>query len=308
MDDKNTSADFTIPDFNLGIKKAAKGIAANSSLIVAFLAIVVAAMVFFTDLDGGFAITAAFSPSLVVLFFCCVVEYYSTKHMGTREGMREERYKNAIAEHKSVSRECQAKVGMRGLMKFCTDYAEQDLIRRRNALLAQVGISYDEYAENYMMDELPTDTPKAVRSVINRANKLKPIVISQDNLIFAVEDEKQIKLRLSTARAERIKDLSFLVPTLISTFFAASMVIEVIQDLSFATVTACMMKVFCIILNGVKGYQNGYYNIVDGHVECAETRTYLLEECIAWHSNDFNKQENKNGTAEGQNNECTSEE
>lgn len=287
MDEKNNSStDFTIPDFNLGIKKAAKGIAANSSLIVAFLAIVVAAMVFFTDLDGGFAITAAFSPSLVVLFFCCVVEYFSTKHMGTREGMREERYKNAIAEHKRISRECQSKVGMRGLMKFCTDYAEQDLIRRRNALLAQVGISYDEYAENYMMDELPADMPKAIRSVITKANKLKPIVISQDNLIFAVEDEKQIKLKLSTARSERIKDLSFLVPTLISTFFAASMVIEVIQDLSFATVTACMLKVFCIILNAVKGYQNGYYNIVDGHVECAETRTYLLQECILRHDNE----------------------
>ena len=286
MDEHNT--DFSVPDFNLGFKKAAKGIAANSSLIVAVLAIIVAAMVFFTDLDGGFAITAAFSPSLVVLFCCCVVEYYSTKHMGTREGMREERYKKAIQEHKEISRICQAKVGMRGLMKFCTDYAEQDLIRRRNALLAQVGISYDEYAEKYMKlapGELPADMPKAVQNVIARANKLKPIVISQDNLIFAVEDEKQIKLKLSTARSERIKDLSFLIPTLISTFFAASMVIEVIQDLSFATVTACMLKVFCIILNAVKGYQNGYYNIVDGHVECAETRTYLLEECITWSDN-----------------------
>ena len=148
-----------------------------------------------------------------------------------------------------------------------------------------MGISYDEYAEKYMKlapGELPVDMPKAAQDVIARANKLKPIVISQDNLIFAVEDEKQIKLKLSTARSERIKDLSFLIPTLISTFFAASMVIEVIQDLSFATVTACMLKVFCIILNAVKGYQNGYYNIVDGRVECAETRTYLLEECIAW--------------------------
>jgi hypothetical protein len=290
MDEKNnSSSDFTIPDFNLGFKKAAKGIAANSSLIVAFLAILVAAMVFFTDLDGGFAITAAFSPSLVVLFFCCVVEYFSTKHMGTREGMREERYKNAIAEHKRVSRECQSKVGMRGLMRFCTEYADRDLIRRRNALLTQIGMTYEEYADKYMKlapSELPTDMPKAVQNVIARANKLKPIVISQDNLVFAVEDEKQIKLRLSTARSERIKDLSFLIPTLISTFFAASMVIEVIQDLSFATVTACMLKVFCIILNAVKGYQNGYYNIVDGHVECAETRTYLLQECILRHDNE----------------------
>ena len=285
MDDKNISADFAMPDFYLGIKKAAKGIAANGSLIVAVLAIIVAAMVFFTDLSGGFAISAAFSPSLVILFFCCVVEYYSTKHMGTREGMREERYKKAIEEHKKISRECQAKVGMRGLMRFCAEYADQDLIRRRNALLTQIGMTYDEYAEKYMKldpGELPEDLPKTVRNVIARANKLKPIVISQDNLVFAVEDEKQIKLRLSTARAERIKDLSFLIPTLISTFFAASMVIEVIQELSFATVAACMLKVFCIALNAVKGYQNGYYNIVDGRVECAETRTYLLEECIAW--------------------------
>lgn len=287
MNEHNT--DFSVPDFNLGFKKAAKGIAANSSLIVAVLAIIVAAMVFFTDLDGGFAITSDFSPSLVVLFCCCVVEYYSTKHMGTREGMREEGYKKAIDKHKEASRACQTKVGMRGLMKFCTDYAEQDLIRRRNALLSQVGISYEEYSEKYMKlgpKELPSEMPKAVRKAIAKANKLRPVVISQDNLIFAVEDEKQIKLKLSTARSERIKDITFIVPTLISTFFAASMVIEVIQDLSFATVTACMLKVFCIILNAVKGYQNGYYNIVDGHVECAEARTYLLEECIAWAEKD----------------------
>ena len=287
MSDNQNEFEFKLPDFNLGIKNAAKGIAANGSLIVAFLAIVVAAMVFFTDLDGGFSITAAFSPSLVVLFFCCVVEYFSTKHMGTREGMREERYKNAIAEHKRVSHECQAKVGMRGLMKFCHEYAQEDLIRRRSALLSQVGITYDEYTEKYMnVQEFPPDMPKSMQIIISKANKLKPIVISQDNLIFAVDDEKQIKLRLSAARAERIKDLSFLIPTLISTFFAVSTAMEVIQDLSFATVTACMLKVFCIILNAVKGYQNGYYNIVDGHVECAETRTYLLNECILRHNNE----------------------
>ena len=277
--------DFKVPNFDLGIKKAAKSIAANSSLIVAVLAIVVAAMVFFTDLDGGFAITASFSTSLVVLFCCCCVEYYSTKLMGTKEGKREQKYIDVISKHKDVSLDCQIKVGMKGLMSFCTDYAEQDLIRRRTTLLKQIDMSYDTYAEKYIglgKKELPAEFPGNVRRCIAHANRLKPMYISQDNLIFAVDDEKQAQLMLSTTRRERIKDLTFLIPTLVSTFFAASMVIEVIQDLSFATVTACMIKVFCIILNAVKGYQNGYYNVVEGQVECAEARIYLLRECIAW--------------------------
>ncbi len=280
-----TDLDFKVPNFDLGIKKAAKTIAANSSLIVAVLAVVVAAMVFFTDLDGGFEITASFSTSLVVLFCCCVVEYYSTKLMGAKEGKREERYINVTKQHKDISLECQTKVGVQGLMDFCTYYAEQDLIRRRCTLLKQIGMSYDDYADKYMQldkEGLPRELPRMVRKCIAKANRLKPMYISQDNLIFAIDNEKQAQLMLSTTRRERIKDLSFLIPTLLSTFFAASMVIEVIQDLSFATVTACMIKVFCIILNAVKGYQNGYYNIVEGHVECAEARIYLLRECIAW--------------------------
>lgn len=285
----STELDFKIPNFDLGMKKAAKSIAANSSLIVAVLAIVVAAMVFFTDLDGGFKITASFSTSLVVLFCCCVVEYYSTKLMGVKEGKREQRYIDVMVKHKDTSLECQAKVGMRGLMDFCTEYAEQDLIRRRTTLLKQIDMPYDTYADKYMRlknKELPEDLPAHVRRCIAKANKLKPMYISQDNLIFAVDNEKQAQLMLSTSRRERIKDLTFIVPTLASTFFAASMVIDVIQDLSFATVTACMIKVFCIILNAVKGYQNGYYNIVDGHVECAEARIYLLRECMTWKEND----------------------
>ena len=282
----NADLEFKVPNFDLGIKKAAKSIAANSSLIVAVLAIIVAAMVFFTDLNGGFEITASFSTSLVVLFCCCVVEYYSTKLMGTKEGKREECYSNVIKRHKEISLECQTKVGIRALMSFCTDYAEQDLVRRRTTLLKQIDMSYDTYAEKYIglkKKELPAELPEHVRRCVAHANRLKPMYISQDNLIFAVDDEKQAQLMLSTTRRERIKDLTFLIPTLVSTFFAASMVIEVIQDLSFATVTACMIKVFCIILNAVKGYQNGYYNIVEGHVECTEARIYLLCECIAWH-------------------------
>lgn len=300
--DNNNELEFKVPDFNLGIKKAAKSIAANSSLIVAVLAIVVAAMVFFTDLEGGFKITASFSTSLVILFCCCVVEYYSTKLMGTKEGKREEHYKEAIKAHREASRECQTKVGMRKLMRFCAEYAEQDLIRRRTTLLKQIGMSYDDYEEKYMKldrDKLPAELPRAARKCIIKANKLKPMYISQDNLIFAVDDEKQAQLMLSTTRRERMKDVTFLVPTLVSTFFAASIVVEVIQDLSFATVTAAMIKVFCIILNAVKGYQNGYYNIVDGHVECAEARTFLLNECIAW--NDV-KKEVTNGTVAETNN------
>ncbi len=278
-----TDLDFKVPNFDLGMKKAAKTIASNSSLIVAVLAIVVAAMVFFTDLDGGLNFTASFSTSLVVLFCCCVVEYYSTKLMGVKEGKREKVYMETIAKHKEVSAECQSKVGVHGLMAFCADYAEQDLIRRRSTLLKQVGVSYADYASKYMgVTNLPDELPCAVKRCIKKANKLKPMYLSQDNLIFSVDNEREAQLMLSVSRSERIKDLTFLVPTLASTFFAASMVIEVVQDLSFATVTACMIKVFCIILNAVKGYQNGYYNIVEGHVKCAEARIYLLRECIAW--------------------------
>lgn len=296
MNENKNELEFKVPNFDLGMKKAVKSIAANSSLIVAVLAVVVAAMVFFTDLDGGFEISASFSTSLVVLFCCCVVEYYSTKLMGTKEGKREQRYIDVMVKHKDTSLECQAKVGMRGLMDFCTEYAEQDLIRRRTTLLKQIDMSYDTYAEKYIglnKKELPAELPGHVRRCIARANRLKPMYISQDNLVFAVDNEKQAQLMLSTTKRECIKDLTFLIPTLVSTFFAASMVIEVIQDLSFATVTACMIKVFCIILNAVKGYQNGYYNIVDGHVECAEARIFLLQECISWSEKPMSEEKNE---------------
>ncbi len=275
---------FEVPDFNGGIKKLSRTIASNGSLIVAMLAIIVASMVFFTDIDGGFQINASFSPSLVILFSCCVIEYFSTKQMGTAEGMREECYIKAMKEHRHYADESQKCGGIEQLGRFCSEYAKNDLRRRKISLLNQVGMEYDEYESKYMLlskRELPSSLPRTVKKAVVTANAMKAIKLSQDNLLFFVAEDG-MKLLLSPNKKERMRDVSFIVPTVISTFFAASLVIEVAQNLSFATVAACLVKVLCIVLNGVKGYQNGYYNIVDDHVQCANARVFLLKEYLSW--------------------------
>ena len=303
MDEQNNekSGDFKIPDLNANMKRAAKTIASNLSLIIASFAIVVATMVFFTDISGGFNLSASMSYGLVILFCCCLVEYYSTKHMGTQEGKREKAYIDITKEHKEISKECHEKCSAKVISQFCLDYAEEDLIRRRKAILRQVDMDYEDYKEyiGKKFKELPKDMPYLKKLCVSKANRLKPIYISQDNLIFAVDSEKEASLLLSTTKRERTKDLIFIIPTIITTFFAASIVIEVASDLSFATVTACMVKVFCMALNAVKGYQTGYYNVVDGRVECTGARIFLLRECISRHGK---KEEVKDGETKEQTN------
>lgn len=293
MDEKKKT-DFNVTDFDVGVKKAIKGVASNSSLIMAALTIIVGFMVFFTDLDGGFKITASFSPSLILLVCLCLVEYSSTKQMGAIDGKNEKSYQEAVEKHKSVSRECQAKCTIRGIMDFCTEYAEQELIKCRSIILKQVDMSYAEYAEKYIgrsKKELPKDLSKHVRKCIAKANKLKPMHISQDNLLFKEESQKYSRLTLSPRKKDRIKDITSLSPMLISIFFAAHVAMEMIANPTFATFAECMIKVVFIVRSGTKGYSNGYYNIVDTHVNCMEASASLLQECMAWKEKDNGKNE-----------------
>lgn len=298
----NNSNEFKVPDFDLGVKKAIKGVASNSSLITALLAIIAAFMIFFTDLDGGFKIQALYSPSAVILLFLCLVEYSSTKQMGTIEGKKEQVYIEAVEKHKKTSTECQAKCKIRGVMDFCTEYTEQELIKARASILKQIDMPYEIYAEKYVglsKRELPKDLPRGVKKCIVRANKLKPMYISQDNLIFKEDAQKHSRLTLSPKKKDRIKDITSLTPVVLHIFFAVQIAAEILAEPTFATIAEAMLKLTILVRCATKGYSNGYYNIVDTHVNCMETSTYLLQECISYHDA---KKEVTDGTIEETNN------
>lgn len=290
----NDNNDFKIPDFDLGIKKAAKSITANGSAIVSILAIVIAAMLFFTDISGGFNLTASFSVTGGILLCLCIVEYYSNKRMGMQEAKKEQTYIDVMSEHKELSEECQRKCSSRGITAFCLDYAEEDLVRRRTAILRQVDLTYEEYAQyiGKKKKELPKDMPHHTKKCVNKANRQKLMYLSQDNLVFSVSTEKEARLMLSTTSREIQKDLFFLIPATASAVFSVGVLAQVITDFSFATITMAMIKIFCLIFNAIKGYQTGFYNIAEGQVQCTRARIYLLKECIT----------RKDGTTEETNN------
>ena len=286
MDDNSNV--FKDPDFDLGMKKAIKSVASNSSLITAIVAIIAAFMMFFTDLSGGFKIQTLISPSAIVLLCLCLVEYSSTKQMGTIEGMREKVYQDAVEKHKQTSAECQAKCKIKGVMEFCEEYAEQELIKCRSTILKQIDMPYELYAEKYVglsKRELPKDLPRGLKKCILKANRIKPMYISQDNLIFKEDAQKHSRLTLSPHKKDRIKDITSLTPIVLSVLFAVHIAMEIIAEPTFATLAESMLKLTILIRCATKGYTNGYYNIVDTHVNCMETSTSLLQECMMWHDN-----------------------
>lgn len=288
MDDNNNGFSFFEGkpiNSDAAIKNVAKGIKQNGSAIVSVLAIVIASMLFFTDMSAGFVFTTSFSTTSVILLCCCIVEYYSNKHTGRQEAKREKVYIDVTEEHINLSRECQDKCSSKGITAFCLDYAEENLVRRRTAILKQAGLTYEEYKVHIgkRKKELPKDMPHHTKKCIDKANKLTPIYLSQDNLIFATKSEKEAKLMLNPHPREAMKDLFFLIPNIASAIFAVGVASEVLTDFSFATVTKAMIKIFFLILNAVRGYQNGYFNVVEGQVECTKARIYLIRECISRH-------------------------
>lgn len=272
-------------DINGGFKKIMRNVAKNASWVIGTLAVFVIIVVSFTDISFTGSFTARFSTSLVLLLICNYVEYFSMKHLGKEEARNEKKYRDAQDKYEDTVEDVRAKGFISRIPDFCYYYTKEDYEKRLRRILLQANIEYNTYVKHYRgkkKKELPAELTDFEKKVIILANDVKPLNLSIEYIVSVSGERATTRTPKDPAKISLQQDIQYLIPTLLSTFFVVGILVEAIGNPTFATFATCIVKVFLLVWNGIKGYQNGYYNILRDSIDYTIARTNLLLEAKVW--------------------------
>ena len=233
-----------------GIETGYAYVLANASKLIALLALVVAALVSFTDVGfGGFG-SSEFTTTLAVMLIASYVIYFSLEDAGERLGEDSEEYKNALLSYKkAVGLVLPSSVG--ALREYCFDYKKEELKYRRESYLAENGITPEEYEKRSL-------APKGREArVMKRAARMKPMRLSVAILLSGEGARRERELE-SPEREKRLGTLLRLLPSTVSTLFTVSVMLTAKDGLTASVVIESILKLSALPIIGYKGYRAGY--------------------------------------------------
>ncbi|MBQ5800373.1 MAG: hypothetical protein IIW20_00655 [Clostridia bacterium] len=259
----------------ISFKRSIGSFISNMGILIAAFTLLCAFAVFFMDISLSSFATVDFSLSFIILLFCAYTIYFSMADTGMRVAMSDKGYKKAREEYDALKSELQKSGRLEGLGEFCHEYAKNELVSARKNILLGAGISYDKFCEEYQHKEksaLPKSLSKRERRAIIRANRLSPVRLSPDMLLFLDDGASERRaLHRNPKKIRLFSSAKALISTTMTSFFAVSIVCSVIEEPTFAILTECLIKLFTLVFNGSKGFLMGYNNIT------VDTTSYLFD-------------------------------
>ena len=259
----------------ISFKKGIGSFISNMGIIIAAFTLLCAFAVFFMDISLSSFATVDFSLSFIILLFCAYTIYFSMADTGMRIAMSDKGYRKAREEYESVKNELKRNGKLEGLGEFCHEYVKNELVSAKKSILLGAGISYENFCKEYQSKDknaLPKTLSKRERRAIIKANKLAPVRLSPDMLLFLDDGASERRaLHRSPKRVRLFSSAKALISTTMTSFFAVSIVCSVIEEPTFAILTECLIKLFTLVFNGSKGFLMGYNNIT------VDTTSYLFD-------------------------------
>ena len=261
-------------------KSSVGGFIGNMGIIIAAMTLLCTCVMFFTDISLASLVTTEFSLSFVILLFCSYTMYFSMADTGAKHGAENELFIKAKERYDSLRAELSESGLLFHLGSFCHEYVQNELVATQKNILLSAGISYSEFCEKYKgkdKREQKEALCRRTRSIVAKANALKPITLTPDMLLsVGAKSHSRNPLSKSPEKSRIIHSMRALIPTTVTSFFAVSVVCSVISDPSMATVTECIIKLFALVWNGCKGYTMGYDNVCTDYTAYLSNRSDIL--------------------------------
>ena len=243
-------------------------IISNASKLIALLALLVAALVSFTDVGfGGFG-SEEFTSSLAVMLIASYVIYFSLEEAGESAGEGSEEYKSALSAYNGAK----AKIspdGIGNLRDYCNSYAAKELSYRRERYLAERGIC---------PDAPPPDSPKERRKrkrAVRRSENMRAMRLTPALLLSGVGRSAASELS-SPARSKLITTLTRLLPSTVCTVFTVSVMLTAKDGLTAAVIIESILKLSALPIIGLRGYRAGLEHVKGTKAAWLEAKTRLL--------------------------------
>ena len=266
-------------------KKTVKTILDNAGIFVGVFLLFVVAVVTTTDVSVQTAAeTAALGLEFFVLLFCSYGMYINMTDSGRKQGLATTIYKEACERYEGLKNRIISGGYQVALAAFCKSYVAEELKSARTSILANVGISYEEYEERLIgkdLNSLEEPLTEAQKKAVRLANKLKPVKLTSDMILKRGRGSaRRSPLSINPGEKKAFVFGGKFATTALTSILMGYIALDVITEPSWGMFASVMLKMLAVVLNGFSGYQFGYEHIVGDTVNFMNDQSDLMEQAL----------------------------
>ncbi len=281
FDSKSAQA---VERINTGKQKLTVGIRKNSSVIMSVLLIVVIVVVYIADMKITTAAALKdVTLSMIILFFCTYAMYFNQKQQGIATGKETEMYQDVLKDFDDTYAELEKAGALSKAQDFCNEYVADELKNVRETILKGSGITYEDYAANYLAktkSELKKLGLKGgrLRTVLS-ANRLKPMKLTPDMFMKCgrVISTKRKAMGVAPSKREGLKDISKGLTAAVFAILGGNIFFDIIAAPTWGVIVSCVIKIVLVLWSGFMGYKWGYNHITRYTVNYVRDQIDYLE-------------------------------
>ena len=269
-------------------KKAATSILEKAGFVMAAVIMFVVIVVMTSDVKViSFAQVTELSLSFFVLLFCSYSMYGNMYHSGMIAGKKLDEYIKVCKAYAVIRAEIKEKDVQKQLAAFCKEYVDNELKTRREAVLENADVTWEEYLECRHLSKRELQYDKKFSKVkikaITDANWIVPIKL-EPAMLYKQGGQTVRRSPLHTAPStKRTFDFVWnLCKTGATSLCMCFIAFELFSEPSWEMFCAVAIKLLTVALNGYAGYRRGYDNIAVDTVNYTEDQIDMLEQFKKW--------------------------
>lgn len=269
-------------------RKPAASILEKAGFIMAAVIMLVVIVVMTSDIKlVTFTEVTELSLSFFVLIFCSYSMYANMYHSGMVAGRKLDTYTKVCKRYAIVRAGIKTKDVQKQLAVFCKEYVDNELKSRREAVLENADVTWEEYLECRLLSKRELQYDKKLSKVkikaISDANWIVPIKL-QPAMLYKQDGQTVRRSPLRAAPgAKRTFDFTWnLIKTGATSLCMCFIAFELFSEPSWEMFCAVALKLLTVALNGYAGYRRGYDNIAVDTVNYTEDQIDMLEEFKKW--------------------------
>gem|GEM_PF-2324089 len=257
--------------------------------ITLFAAVAVAAVISLGEVSLNLSSVRNLTLLVSLLYVIATLVYRNRYAVGLEKGKSTAAYLSSYAEYDRL-RDLLFSAGLSDrVADFCGQYVRRELSEYREGLLAEVGISYDDYMEKYrgksalrLRREFSL-SPYAVRAVV-RCDRARGIKLNKNMILLNDGDTAGrdrpfgFSSKARQRRDYRLNVITRLCVTLLSGVIAVSFIV----DPSFSTVIQWCVRMVPILSAAFFGTVNGFSNGSETAVNYLRAQIIKIREIFEW--------------------------
>ena len=237
------------------------------TLTVVGILVVVIILLYLTEISFNTGVNLLeFGFQSRVLYLASISIYFLLRSFARRKGRLTEGWQKAYKRIEKLNDTIVESGAARRIPEYCRAWEDEELDGSRERILADVGISLDDFKSKYLKyskRELKKEYPdltKFERGVIHKAKRLKRLNYSTSYLSVnnSYGLRKAPNQYISTRTIEIFNGVQKAVTMLFTAAFGVTLCVNLVSEPTLATVVMCFVKVIIVLISGAIGMAGGY--------------------------------------------------